>query len=82
MNRTRQALSLMAVAAGVAALINAPLATANPLLPGCENTAGGVMAGTQTTECASPGNVQINATPEDVPVEEGFYGFPAFGFFP
>ena len=63
-----------------AALGAAPLAGANPLLPGCETTGGSAVLGGQTTDCASPGNVQIDSTPEFIPGEMygGFYGFPGF----
>jgi hypothetical protein len=70
-----------------AALAAAPVAAAEgepganePLLPGCEVTGGSAVLGGQTTDCASPGNVQIDATPEFIPgnMYGGFYGFPGF----
>jgi len=67
----------LVIAAGAsAAIATAPAALANPLLPDCEVTgAGGGMQGGQTTDCASPGNVQIDSTPPDYgmgfPWEEG-----------
>ena len=74
----RQSLALFAAAAGaVAAMLTAPLALAdenggggpnNPLLPGCETVGGSAVIGGQTTDCASPGNVQIDATPNDLGV--------------
>lgn len=70
-------------ALGGAALIlmAAPTAAAEPsLLPQCEVTGGSSIAGGQTTDCASEGNSQIDATPGVYPGEEEFYGFPAFGF--
>ena len=81
MQRTRHNLVLLVAGAGItAALGSAPLAGANPLLPGCETTGGSSVLGGQTTDCASPGNVQIDATPEFIPGDEygGFYGFPGF----
>ena len=86
MQRTRRSLTLLAAGAGMAAaMLAAPLAAAepgadNPLLPGCETTGGSAVLGGQTTDCASPGNVQIDATPEFIPGNEygGFYGFPGF----
>ena len=77
--------SLIFTAAGVGAaiaLLAAPAASANPnpLLPQCEVTGGSSIAGGQTTDCASEGNVQIDATPPVYPGEEEFYGFPGFGF--
>lgn len=82
----RKSLVLFAAGAGLAAALGtAPIAGAEPgadtpLLPGCETTGGSSVLGGQTTECASPGNVQINATPEFIPGDEygGFYGFPGF----
>lgn len=81
MRRIRQSLVLIAAGAGVAAALgSAPLAGANPLLPSCETMGGSAVLGGQTTDCASPGNVQIDATPEFIPGEMygGFYGFPGF----
>ena len=82
----KQSLALLAAGFGVAAaLVTAPLAGAEPgadepLLPGCEETGGSSVLGGQTTDCASPGNVQIDATPEFIPgnMYGGFYGFPGF----
>ena len=84
----RTARSLVLFTAGVcaaAALGTAPIAAAapgadNPLLPGCETMGGSSVLGGQTTDCASPGNVQIDATPEYIPGNfyGGFYGFPGF----
>lgn len=81
MRRTRQSLALLAAGIGVAAALGtAPLAGADDLLPNCEETGGSAVLGGQTTDCASPGNVQIDATPEFIPGEMygGFYGFPGF----
>lgn len=92
MTRTRQILMLAAGGFGVAAaLLGAPTAAAdengggspsNPLLPGCESVGGSAVIGGQTTDCATPGNVQIDATPNDLGIMGGdeFYGFPGFGF--
>jgi hypothetical protein len=92
MTRTREFLALAAGGIGVAAaLLGAPNAAAdeygggsanNPLLPGCETTGGSAVIGGQTEDCASPGNTQITATPNDLGVigGGGFYGFPGFGF--
>lgn len=78
----RNLLVLSAAGFGVAvAMLGAPTAAAEPsLLPQCEQTGGSSIAGGQTTDCASEGNVQIDATPPVYPGEEEFYGFPAFGF--
>ena len=86
MQRKRSTLVMFAAGAGLAAaLCAAPLASAepgadNPLLPGCEVTGGSSILGGQTTDCASPGNVQIDATPEYIPgnMYGGFFGFPGF----
>ena len=88
MNRTRQFLAVLAGGIGVsAALLAAPTAIAapdggggpnNPLLPGCEVTGSGGFDGGETTDCASPGNSQITAYPNDLAGmggEEGMWGF-------
>jgi hypothetical protein len=92
MTRTRQFLALAAGGVGIAAaLLGAPTAGAdpdggggpnNPLLPGCETTGGSSVIGGQTEDCASPGNSQITATPNDLGIMGGeeFYGFPGFGY--
>lgn len=84
----RNARSLVLLVAGACAAVAvgaAPLAAAepgadNPLLPGCETMGGSATLGGQTTDCASPGNVQIDATPEYIPgnMYGGFFGFPGF----
>jgi hypothetical protein len=90
MKRTRQFLVTLAGGVGIAAaLIGAPLAGAdedggggpnNPLLPGCETLGGSSATGGQSTDCASPGNSQITATPNDLGVmgaeadEGGMFG--------
>jgi hypothetical protein len=78
--KTGYVLSLIA-AAGAAAVLSAPAASAqpNPDLPTCESTAGGEFTGTGVTQCASPGNVQIDATAPAAPVyaypwDDEFYG--------
>lgn len=91
MKSTRQFLALAAGGMGLAAaLFGAPTAAAdeygggsanNPLLPGCETTGGSVVSGGQTEDCASPGNSQITATPNDLGImgaevdEPGMFGF-------
>jgi hypothetical protein len=86
MPRIRQFLLLPAAGVGIAAaILGAPIAAADtttgpPLLPQCENLEGSAVTGGQTTECETPGNAEINATPQQFPGEENFYGFPAFGF--
>lgn len=63
----------MIFAAGVGvAVAAAPTAAANPLLPQCEVTGGSSVQGGQVTDCATEGNVQIDATPPE----------PAYGMFP
>ena len=76
MTRTRQFLVLLAGGIGAAAaLLGSPIAAAdeygggganNPLLPGCETMGGSSVLGGQSTDCASPGNSQITATPNDL----------------
>jgi hypothetical protein len=69
-------------AAGAAAILIAPAAMADPgdasTLPACTNVGGVTDMGAGTTECATPGNVQINATPPEpdyvYPWDDEFYG--------
>ena len=90
MKRSRQSLALLAAGIGTAAaLFGAPIAAAeeyggggadNPLLPSCESAGGGGPTGGATTDCASPGNSQITATPNDLgalaaETNQGFGGF-------
>ncbi len=71
----RQTLALFAAAAGMAAaVLTAPIAGAEPgadepLLPGCETVGGSSATGGQTEDCATPGNAQIVATPNDIGAE-------------
>ncbi len=91
MKRTQRFLVLVAGGIGTtAALLGAPTAAAdeygggsanNPLLPGCEVTGGSAVIGGQDTDCASPGNSQITATPNDLGVIGGYGGWgEGFGF--
>lgn len=59
---------LIAAAGAAAAIAAAPLAGAdthdeNPTLPQCVDTGGAQAIGGSTTECSTPGNVSIDATP-------------------
>jgi hypothetical protein len=63
---------LIAAAGAVAAILAAPAAVGQPL-PKCVDTGGAEAIGGSTTECATPGNVQIDATPAE-PVYEGPWG--------
>jgi hypothetical protein len=71
---------IIASAATFAALAAAPVAGAqtNPTLPQCVGTGGAAVEGQTTTECSSPGNVQINSTPMEptyaYPWDDEFYG--------
>jgi hypothetical protein len=73
---------LFAAAGAAAAILAAPTALAQPddsNLPACTNVGGDEQTGTATTECATPGNVQINATPPVestylYPWDDEFYG--------
>ena len=53
-------------------------AQTDPTLPQCTDTGGAVAIGGSTTECATPGNVSINATPAEptyvYPWDDEFYG--------
>jgi hypothetical protein len=69
------------VAPVAAALFLAPLAAADPgdeisNDPACTTVAGGEYTGTSTTECQSPGNVQIaaSAPAPEYPFDDEFYG--------
>ena len=69
----------MVVAAGAAAaILIAPAAVADTTLPSCTSVGGVTDMGAGTTECATPGNVQINATPPEpdyvYPWDDEFYG--------
>ena len=73
-------------AAGAAAAILAAasaIAQPEPSLPQCVDTGGAEAIGGSNTECATPGNVQINATPAEptylYPWDDEFYG-PALIF--
>jgi len=63
-------------------MVTAPSAVAQPgdssTLPSCVDTGGAEAIGGSTTECATPGNVQINATPAEptylYPWDDEFYG--------
>lgn len=64
MRTTLRALTLTA-AAVAAAVVVAPAAAAEPTLPECVNTGGAAAEGGSNTECATPGNVQIDSTPAE-----------------
>lgn len=81
--RTRYLIGFLASAGAASAVLLAPAASADPsLLPECTTTGtGGTFTGTTSTQCASPGNVQITATAPDPPVyaypwDDEFYGAP------
>lgn len=86
----RESLALFVAAVGaVAALVTAPLAMAdeygggdanNPLLPGCETTGGSSATGGQMTDCATPGNSELRATPNDLGIMGGMMDEPFYGF--
>jgi hypothetical protein len=69
----------MVIAAGTtAAILIAPGAVADTTLPSCTSVGGVTDMGAGTTECATPGNVQLNATPPEpdyvYPWDDEFYG--------
>jgi hypothetical protein len=80
MRTTRYLAPLIASAGALAALALAPTASAepNPTLPNCTSAESAPDVGTSTTECQSPGNVQINATAPDpvyaYPWDDEYYG--------
>jgi hypothetical protein len=53
-------------------------AAADTTLPNCTSVGGVTDMGAGTTECATPGNVQLNATPPEpdyvYPWDDEFYG--------
>lgn len=73
---------LIVAAGAAAAILTAPAAVAQPgdssTLPSCTSVGGVTDMGAGTTECATPGNVQINATPPEptyaYPWDDEFYG--------
>jgi hypothetical protein len=85
MRMTLRYLTPLIAAAGFASLAAAPIVSAqtNPTLPSCVGTGGAVAEGGSTTECATPGNVEINSTPSEpmdaYPWDDAFYG-PALIF--
>lgn len=73
---------LIAAAGAAAAILFAPAALGDPgdssTLPSCTDVGGPTAMGAGTTECATPGNVQLNATPPEpdyvYPWDDEFYG--------
>jgi hypothetical protein len=72
---------VLAAAGAVSAILAAPTAAADPTdptLPQCTSVGGDQTVGTATTECATPGNVQLVATAPDpvypYPWDDEFYG--------
>ena len=84
-NKMRYLTPFFAATGAAAAILAAPSAVAepSPSLPQCVDTGGAEAIGGSTTECATPGNVQINATPAEptylYPWDDEFYG-PALIF--
>jgi hypothetical protein len=79
MRRILRYLTPLIAAAGAAAAFGAaPAAIADTTLPACTDTGGAQALGGSTTECETPGNVQINATPAEptyvYPWDDEFYG--------
>jgi hypothetical protein len=72
-------LAPLILAAGViGAIMAAPTALADPLLPSCQGLTGDPVTGGQTTECSTPGNTQIDSTPPQYGMypwddEDGFF---------
>jgi hypothetical protein len=69
---------LIGAAGTTAAILIAPAAVADTTLPSCTSVGGVTDMGAGTTECATPGNVQLNATPPEpdyvYPWDDEFYG--------
>ena len=78
----RYLIPLMAAVGAAAAVLCAPSAVAQPddssTLPACTDVGGPTAMGAGTTECATPGNVQLDATPPEptyvYPWDDEFYG--------
>lgn len=67
--KSRLTVAAMIAAAGAAgAILAAPIASANPLQPDCQQTGGNVVSGTSTV-CTSPGNAQITSSPGELGAE-------------
>ena len=74
--RTRHLIGSIATAGAASAILLAPTASAEP---SCTSAGAPGETGTSTTQCQSPGNVQITATAPDVPTylypwNDEFYG--------
>ncbi len=73
---------LIIAAGAAAAMLSTPVALADPgdssELPSCTDVGGPTAMGAGTTECATPGNVQLDATPPEpdyvYPWDDEFYG--------
>jgi len=69
---------MIAAASAAAAILTSPAAVADTTLPDCTSVGGVTDMGAGTTECTTPGNVQINATPAEptyaYPWDDEFYG--------
>ena len=82
MRSARYFTPLIVSAGAAAAILTAPATLAQPgdssTLPSCTSVGGVTDMGAGTTECATPGNVQINATPPEPPYaypwDDEFYG--------
>jgi hypothetical protein len=78
MRRMRYFTPMVIAAGAAAALLIAPAAVADTTLPTCTSVGGVTDMGAGTTECATPGNVQLNATPPEpdyvYPWDDEFYG--------
>jgi hypothetical protein len=82
MRHPRYLTPLIAAADAATAILTSPAAVAQPgdssTLPSCTDTGGAQALGGSTTECATPGNVQIDTTPSEptygYPWDDEFYG--------
>jgi hypothetical protein len=79
MQRTRQGMAALAGGVGLAlAVLTAPSAAADELLPDCDET-GTVIDADGPTNCANPSN---ETDVESYPLDEAHFGFPSQSFFP
>ncbi|MBU3750053.1 MAG: hypothetical protein FGM52_06310 [Mycobacterium sp.] len=85
--KLKRHIGLWLAAAGMAAALGAaPVAGAEPggeepLLPSCEQVGGSSATGGQSTDCATPGNADIVATPNDLGIMGEEADEPMWGMF-
>ncbi|WP_197378548.1 hypothetical protein [Mycolicibacterium mengxianglii] len=66
--------ALVAAAGAAGAIMAAPIASAEPLQPTCQDAGGNIVSGSSTV-CTKPGNAQITSSP-------GILGATQWGMWP